>query len=811
MQNNHSSDRYNQPTANIDIKRLLRVLWSRWYWVVAAVGLALSGCFLFLKIANPRYVAEVSLRYSEKQSKLDELNSLIAPETASSQEYLAEKYVIESEEVISNAVKKLDYPFTFYAEHTFRREDVYPFQPLRAQVVFYDAGEFGNGTFELTQKGVINYTSEDEKETARFDIAKDTLIAVKGLSFKINAVAQLSQDYTFIHNDLNSIKEAVDDRIGVSEEERNLPIMNVSFTYENQKFAQDFLDKLIESYQEYNLAQKRLSSKLTVDFIQQQIKIYSDALRKASSQVENYKQRRSVPDLQSSMGEVMGRMSELKTQKSTLEIQRSYINLIEESLTTNRNETINLSNIGLDNNTDAVLVRLISDLNKLILERKSMQIRGLSVNNPTVKAADEEIERVRQQILSNIKVQRQKNDGTLEIVNQGLGMLDKRLNSLPSVERELIYLENDREVNQKIYLLLLDKEIEASIVKAGILPSFNILSRTPAYQVYPRPVRMLLIALAMGLAIGLGAIFLARFLNNKFTEIGQIGQHERTQLLGIIQRYPDKVQNSEKDLLQFLEHRSLFAESVNGLRTNLSFLTHQTASNTGKLLVITSEISGEGKSFITINLGISLTKIGKKVLIVVSDLRRSKLHRFFNNNNKVGLSNYLSNKVSDLHKVINHSVVEGLDYVTAGPVPFNPTELIQNERFEQLIAQARQEYDYVLIDTAPIGLVSDNIPLLQKSDLVLFIVRWRYSNKEAHLLAEQMADEYGVKAIGVIVNDFYKDDLYGDLAPSSYYGSRGYGYYYKYTQNYNNSNGYHGESTANGSLWGKVKKWVQKT
>jgi Mrp family chromosome partitioning ATPase len=164
-----------------------------------------------------------------------------------------------------------------------------------------------------------------------------------------------------------------------------------------------------------------------------------------------------------------------------------------------------------------------------------------------------------------------------------------------------------------------------------------------------------------------------------------------------------------------------------------------------------------------------------------------------------------------LHKVINHSVVEGLDYVTAGPVPFNPTELIQNERFEQLIAQARQEYDYVLIDTAPIGLVSDNIPLLQKSDLVLFIVRWRYSNKEAHLLAEQMADEYGVKAIGVIVNDFYKDDLYGDLAPSSYYGSRGYGYYYKYTQNYNNSNGYHGESTANGSLWGKVKKWVQKT
>jgi capsular exopolysaccharide synthesis family protein len=318
--------------------------------------------------------------------------------------------------------------------------------------------------------------------------------------------------------------------------------------------------------------------------------------------------------------------------------------------------------------------------------------------------------------------------------------------------------------------------------------------------------------LLAGLLVGLGSIFLVRFLNNKFTDIAKIVQNEQVHLLGIIQRYPDKVQNNEKDLLQFLEHRSLFAESVNGIRTNLSFLVENNAtSEKGKLLVITSEISGEGKSFVSINLAISLTKTGKKVLIVVSDLRRSKLHHFFNNNNKIGLSNYLSKKIEDVHKVIHHSVVEGLDYITAGPVPFNPTELIQNERFEQLIAVCQKDYDYVLIDTAPIGLVSDNIPLLQKSDLVLFIIRWMYSRKEAYVLANQIVTEYGVKSIGVMVNDFYKDDLYTDLSPTAYYNSRG-GYSYKYSYDYyGKSNGYYeAKPSANGSIWSKMKDWTKK-
>ncbi|TAG60045.1 MAG: hypothetical protein EAZ26_14200, partial [Runella slithyformis] len=430
MQNDalkNTFDRYADGSATIDMKRLGRVLWSRWYWVVAAVGLALGGCFVFLKIAKPRYVASVTLRYSEKKTQIDELNQLIQPDGFNNQEYITEKYVIESEEVINKAIGKLNYPFTFYKENAFRRDDVYPYKPFTAEVISYVDEAFGNGNFEINQKGIITYKTENDSENKTFDIAKDTLIVVQGLTFKISSVAQLSDSYAFTYNALNIVKKSIDGKVSVSEAERNLPILEVSFSYYNKKFTQDFLEKLIESYQDYNLAQKKQSSELTIGFIRQQVGLYSSKLRQASSEVASYKQSNSVPNLQSSLSEVMAKMTDLETQKNTLDIQRSYVNLLESSLS-NRLEPVNIGNVGLDNTSDGVLVKLVNEMNKLLSDRKAMLMRSLSVNSPQIKGLDEAIEQVRDQILSNINVQKQKNEGTLRIVNENLSLLRQRVN-----------------------------------------------------------------------------------------------------------------------------------------------------------------------------------------------------------------------------------------------------------------------------------------------------------------------------------------------------------------------------------------------
>lgn len=805
MENNSKKhiDRYTEVQANIDIKRLVRVIWSRWYWVLATTFLSLLACFVFLKVSNPRYVASVTLRYNEKKTDLDKINQLVQPDF-NNQEYLTEKYVIESEEVINATILKFDYPFTFLKKNTFRNEDVYPYQPFTAKIISADAATYGNGKFELKTSGIITYISEDETEEKTFNISKDTLIAVNGLSFKINSVERNSEDYVFTYNDLNSIKKAIDDKIDVKEAERNLPILEISFTYFNKKFTQDFLEKLIVAYQEYNLKQKEASSDKTIDFINDQIKIYSSSLNQASTALADFKQRNDVPSLQTSMTEVMNKMTDLETQKNNIEIQRSYINLLENSLS-NKFETINIGNVGLDATSDGVLVKLIGEMNNAISRRNVAMVKGYSVNSADVKAFDDEIERIRAQILSSVNIQKQKNESTLRLVNQNIDLLKGRVGGLPNVEKQIIFLQSDRDVKEKINLLLINKQIEASITKAGIIPSFDVLTQTGAYKTYPQGQKVLLICLIVGLGIGLGSIFLMRYINNKFTEVGKVGQSERVSLLGIINRYPNEVLNNQKGITNFLDNRSLFSESVNGIRTNLNFLSGE-EKDKGKLIVITSEISGEGKSFVTVNLAISLSKTGKKVLIIVSDLRRSKLHKFFNNNNKVGLSNFLAGKIPSLDKAIHASVIENLDFIPAGPVPLNPTELIQNTIFEDMLEDCRKKYDYVIVDTAPVGLVSDNIPLLRKSDLVVFIVRWMYSSREAYMFPDQLAEEHNLNSIGIIINDFYKDDLYASLAPASYYASRGYGYNYKYNYDYyGKPNGYFNDELPEKTFLGTFK------
>jgi tyrosine-protein kinase Etk/Wzc len=807
-------DRYTEVSANIDFRRLVRVLWSRWYWVVVAVALALAACYAFLRFSTPRYMASVTLRYSQKKSELDKLGELVQPEGFNNDEYLTEKYVIESEEVINGAIQGLNNPFTFYRQHTFRRENVYPLLPFTGKIVAYDPVEFKNGLFEITQNGAVLYSfkdENDEEQEKKFDISKDTLITVPGLSFKINSVKSLNEDYKFVFNDIDAIKKAIDDKIIVSEPERGLPILEISFSHYNKRFTQDFLENLVKSYQNYNLRQKQGSSDLTIKFIREQISIYSKALKNASSTVQNYKQQSAIPNLESSVTEVTNKMAELETQKSTLEIEKSYISLIESSLA-NRNETIDIGNVGFDMKTDAVLVKMIADLNEALAKRKDLLNKRLNIKSEEIQTLDSEIERIRNQVLSNIRVQRQKNDNTIQILSNNLQAMRGRMSNLPAVERQLGYLETEKDVNQKIYLLLLNKEIEASITRAGILPSFTILTHNDAYKTYPQAIQVLLLCLLLGLGSGIGLIFLARYLNNTFNEVTKIGQNEQVNLLGIINRYPDTVQNNESDLSKFLDNRSLFAESINNIRTNLTYLAGEAVSNKGKLLVITSEISGEGKSFVTVNLATSLTKINKRVLIIVSDLRRSKLHLFFNNNNKVGLSSYLSGKVDDRKKVVQKSVIDGLDFIPAGPVPFNPAELIQNPKFGETIDAFQQEYDYVIVDTAPIGLVSDNVLLLSKSDLSIFIIRWLYSSKEAYMLPDQVTAEYNLTNVGVIVNDFYKDDLFASLAPASYYASRGYGNYYKYSYDYyGKPNKYYTDSEIDTQgFWSKIKMSFKK-
>lgn len=312
-----------------------------------------------------------------------------------------------------------------------------------------------------------------------------------------------------------------------------------------------------------------------------------------------------------------------------------------------------------------------------------------------------------------------------------------------------------------------------------MLPSFVVISKPDVDKVSPKNSQIILLSLVGGLLLGVLSVLGARYLNLKFTNISNIGNHTRVSLVGIVQHFPEKLTNSAKDMNKLLSDRTVFTESLSALRTRLSFsgkFSRENLEERGRVIVITSDKSGEGKSFITLNLGISFTKIGKKVLIVGADLRKSKLHYFFDHNNKIGLSSYLQGTQTDLKTLVHISDVVGLDYIPAGPVPFNPGELLQKSEFQALLDEFGKRYDYIILDTAPVGLVADAVPFLSKADHVLFIIRWLYSDKDAQAVPEALADEYDIQQIMVVVNDFYPDDLHNSLVAGSDSGYGSYGY-----------------------------------
>lgn len=785
---------------SIDFQKLLKVFASRWWWIVISLAVAGTLCLLYLKLITPQYVGSVTLKYLEKQSELDGLSGAKPTYvfSAGSQEYLTEKFNVRSPEVVQNTLIKLKNPFTFYRVKDLRRVDVYPSRPLDLEVLSYDPAEYEHGVFTIEDDLSLHYRTESTVSQS-LKLINRAVITLPGLVFRVRGIDTApGYVFEFTYNDPARMVNSYVGSIDMEETEDAMPVMDLTFSHHNEKYTKDFLKNLVIAYREYDLKQKQQSSDLTIGFIRDQGSIYSAQLKQAARELELFKQKNQLLDVSTSAVEITSKVRELEQKKNELEIQKAYIDMLQANMGETF-ETVNYLSVGLDGATDGVLVSLLGSFNDLITQRKQLLLK-YSPNSATVKNLDEQLLKFRSQILDNIALQNQKNTRTVRILNDNLNALKGRFSQIPALEKNYIYLQSDFEVNKNIYSLLLNKEIESSIVKAGMLPSFSVITQYYTDKVAPKTIQVILLFMIAGLALGFGSVLVARYLNNSFTNLGDVAQHPRVSLLGMVHHFKEKVTTSPEDLSKFLGDRTVFTESLSALRTRLSFAKSsldQPESTRGKLIMVTSEQSGEGKSFVTVNLALSFTKIGKRVIVIGADLRKSRMHLFFNTTPTSGLSEYLQSP-GEISEVIRPSEVKNLDYISAGAPPFNPGELLQRPPMDDLLNFCLANYDYVLMDTAPVGLVADNIPMLPKSDHILFIIRWLYSNPEAYRLAGQLADEYELPEVKVIVNDFYPDNLYSSLTSGSYTSSGYSSYQYGYTYQ------------DNGYLSGPKSGWKQR-
>ena len=275
-------------------------------------------------------------------------------------------------------------------------------------------------------------------------------------------------------------------------------------------------------------------------------------------------------------------------------------------------------------------------------------------------------------------------------------------------------------------------------------------------------------------------------------------------IIGVIRKYPGKIDEFSTQILAISRPKSIFAESIRAVRANINFLASEKNS---KVICITSEVAGEGKSFVAVNLASTLALINKRVILISTDLRRSKLHKTFKVSNDIGLSNYLANQCT-INDIINTSQ-NNLDFITSGPVPPNPAELIQSDRMAKLIEQLKLTYDFIMVDTAPVGLVADALPIIRISDINIFVIRSGKSKFNAAIIPEKIAYEYNLDNTVIILNAFAEDVLH-----STYYNSRtsgGYSgnskyYYYSDFSGYEKSS-YYSDDEAKTKKWWNIFTW----
>ena len=776
------------PDQELDYTKIIKIIISRWYWVAATLIVALTSSFLYLWYTPEMYATGSNIKYDEKKSEFTDLVTIINSGDRGVAKIQNERYVIRSREVIMEAVNHLDWQVIYYFEGKVRVTETYPNKPFL--INFIDETEFKPKTlFIFKYLGGNDFTLSYLKgsTTVLKKYQYGDTVNIQGFKFSIDKTTNPNEasEYSFKFSDPEEFFQRIRAGINLTETSKLGNIANLSMTDINPYFARDAVNAVAMAYINYDIIQKAKSSDQIISFIDNQLSILGKEVNTSAGSIEKFKQDLKVANINDYTTNKQLSIERLENTIFNLKVSLISLNQLNEQIIIINNKTsLNLNIFG---SLDPILSNLVNQYNQIVIKK----IDAISIYNEDSKPIREinnQIELLKNTISKNINSQIERIKIEEKILNIKLANLYVDLNKLPTAEKNMDILDRDFNINQKIYSYLSEKKLEAQITKASILSSATLIEPAVANinPISPDRTKIYRSAWILGILSGIGFIFLMRSINPYIYDKETVESITNVPIIGVIRKYTEKNDADNTEILTLQKPKSIFAESVRSVRTNLSFLATEKGS---KVVCITSEISGEGKSFVTLNLASTLAMIDKKVILLAGDLRRSKLFKTFNVPNTKGLSTYLSYQDSDLKSLIHTSKQENLDFLLSGPVPPNPSELMYSDRFTDMITELKTMYDYILIDTAPVGLVSDAIPIIRQSDINLFIIRAGVSKYNAATIPQRIEQEYGLNNTVIVLNAFIEDALhsryystkytghYNGYYYSDYSGYAGYGYY----------------------------------
>ncbi|MBC5773004.1 polysaccharide biosynthesis tyrosine autokinase [Pontibacter sp. KCTC 32443] len=741
----------------INIKEIVQRYFRYWYLFITGVVVAGIVAFVYLRYSTPQYRISSTLLIKDdkkgpslaENAVLDDLDLFQTGKNIDN-----EIEILKSKSLMNRVLKELSLHTTYHVDGRVKSTEIYgATMPIKVIVSKLDSAAFDK-SISIQTIDNFNFQIEDDGFVSQHKFGQNikkpyavfTVVAGGGAISK-------DKNVTVKFHDIRKVAESYNQKLTVAPVNKNASVLSLSLVDPVPAKGVAILNKLVEVYNKEAVEDKNLIAGSTIQFIDERLKFLTSELSVVEQDVESYKRDNRVTDVSSEAKLYLEKASEYNRQLSEWAIQIDVLESIENYLLKQESQyELVPSTLTIQ---DATLLGLISKFNELQLERKRL-LRVSQPSNPLVLNINEQLGNLRGNILENL---RNIKDG-LKITRSNLqassAQFESRIKDVPSIEKDLIEIKRQQSIKEGLYLYLLQKREESALSLAATVANSRIID--PAISedrpVEPKKQLIYLLAILVGFGIPFAGIYIKELLNDRIQSQHDVKKATNTPILGEI------AHNDTFEKLVVTENsRSTVAELFRLIRTNLQFAT---LGKDNRVIMVTSSMSGEGKTFFSINLGASLALTGKRVVLVNFDLRKPRLLQDMGLFNEVGITNYIIDerlKTQDI--IIPSPEVSGLYAIGCGPIPPNPAELMMSPKVGHLLAELREQFDYILLDTSPAGQVADAFTLAPLIDACVYIVRYNYTFKSQVAIVDDIYQNKKLNHPMIVLNDADMKEAYG--------------------------------------------------
>ena len=800
----------NNEEQTVDIKQLIFLFLNHWYLFLIGAVVALVAGFLINRYKPNVYQTTGTVLIKDAHSAYDATAIMTNGSFSGYQNVDNEMAILRSYTLKDRAVRKMNIEVTYMEKGRVATSELYKASPFTVEFdravpqavgLEYSIVSLGEDTI------VLHATSEgyNKYDFILSQIVQSSSAAKVDVTTKCKQGEMVDNGYNRFRIVLNdNYRPGIDDNrklsfwlnsyaslvrqngsFSVSTTSKQSSVIAVTSSGYNAKKIVDFTNTLMNEYVSRGLEKKNVVSENTIEFIDNELEGIQESLSSAESDLKDFREQNDVMNLDVQANQVYNNLRALEKERAEMGVNVKIYKRLQDYIKVQINDPENLaipSTMGIN---DPLLNQLARDLVTLA-QTKATKLLTQTEQHPEIIKLNEQIVTTKRALLENVNNIVDNAQMSLNEIDRRIAVLEGESRRLPDKQQQLLNYQRNFKFSEDTYKYLMQRRAEAQILKASNTPDNEILDiarQERTTKISPRTSMNYLIALIIGLLVPALFLFLKNYFNVSITDRKDVEKLTRFPIVGQVAQTSDT-----NPLVVINSPKSPIAESFRSIRTNIEFLTQGKSKST---ILVTGDMQSIGKTFNSINIASIYAFYGKKTVLLGFDMRKPKLFQEFGLNNNVGISSFLSNRESFDNIIQTASMVSNLDVITSGPIPPNPAELIASEKCDEFFKLLKEKYDYIIIDTPPLGLVTDAFLLMRFADVKLFIVRQGVTNKNIFGSIIKDLEDRGIDA-SIVINGIQTNKGYYGKRYGSYRYGYGYAYGYGYGRYGSQHSGYYG-------------------